>query len=604
MTYTYTNTNGCTSSVTATVTINALPVVAAITGTTSACAGSTTTLTSATASGVWTSSNTATATVNASTGVVTGIAAGSTTITYTVTNGSGCISSVTTTVTINALPVVASITGSTTVCAGSTTTLTSATALGVWTSSNTAVATVSASGNVAIISAISSGNSTINYSVTNGNGCTSVVSAAVVVNPLPIIPVIVASGSTMLCPNTTIELSVPSTYASYSWNTGISNDTITAGIAGYYFVTVSNNFGCSIASAPVTVTIGDTINPVIIAPANLTVNLTSGCSVSGINLGLPVTSDNCAVTSVTNNAPFNFPIGITQVTWIVSDAFSNTSTAIQTVTVNDTIVPQIAAPATVTVQSNLSCDASGVYIGVPTATDNCTQFAITNDAPLVFPLGTTTVTWTVTDASGNSASATQSVVVIDVIAPYVNLIDATLVLDLTGNVSLSFAQIDVNSSDNCGIDTVIYSQSTFTCDDIGINPITVTVIDNSGNSTIANINITVVGSGIDIDFDGLDDACDPFIDTMAIVIPTGYTPNGDNINDYFEILGLNNYDTKILQVYNRYGNLVFKSDNYNSTWDGTLLDSGESLPDATYYYLLQLDNGKIESGYVYINRVQ
>ena len=91
---------------------------------------------------------------------------------------------------------------------------------------------------------------------------------------------------------------------------------------------------------------------------------------------------------------------------------------------------------------------------------------------------------------------------------------------------------------------------------------------------------------------------------MAIVIPTGYTPNGDNINDYFEILGLNNYDTKILQVYNRYGNLVFKSDNYNSTWDGTLLDSGESLPDATYYYLLQLDNGKIESGYVYINRVQ
>ena len=112
------------------------------------------------------------------------------------------------------------------------------------------------------------------------------------------------------------------------------------------------------------------------------------------------------------------------------------------------------------------------------------------------------------------------------------------------------------------------------------------------------------GSGIDIDFDGIDDSCDDFIDTNAVVIPTGYSPNGDGFNDVFEILGLNNFENKFLTVYNRHGGLVYENPNYDNTWDGTLLNTGVEVPDATYYYLLQLDNGVIKSGFVYINRVQ
>jgi gliding motility-associated-like protein len=186
----------------------------------------------------------------------------------------------------------------------------------------------------------------------------------------------------------------------------------------------------------------------------------------------------------------------------------------------------------------------------------------------------------------------------------VNVTDALLTLDLQGQAVLDFSMIDVNTSDNCGIDTIIFSQFLFTCSDVGKTPVEVTVIDNSGNISIANIMVTVVGSGIDADFDGIDDSCDDFIDTNAIVIPSGFSPNKDGYNDVFEILGLDNFQTKSLTVYNRHGLLVYQNSTYDNTWDGTLLNTGEQVPDATYYYLLELDNGQLKSGFVYVNRVQ
>jgi gliding motility-associated-like protein len=85
--------------------VNALPTVVAISGTATACVGSTTALTNVTTGGIWSSNTTGIATVNAS-GVVTSVNVGNATITYTVTNANGCVSAVTKTITINALPIV------------------------------------------------------------------------------------------------------------------------------------------------------------------------------------------------------------------------------------------------------------------------------------------------------------------------------------------------------------------------------------------------------------------------------------------------------------------------------------------------------------------
>ena len=104
----------------ATVTVNALPIVAAITGILNVCEGLTTTLASTTSGGVWTSATLGVATINSSTGVVIGVSAGTSVITYTVTNASACVTAVTTTVTVNANTAITSQPLGFSICAGGT----------------------------------------------------------------------------------------------------------------------------------------------------------------------------------------------------------------------------------------------------------------------------------------------------------------------------------------------------------------------------------------------------------------------------------------------------------------------------------------------------
>src|SRR5207249_9015014 len=66
------------------------------------------------------------------------------------------------------------------------------------------------------------------------------------------------------------------------------------------------------------------------------------------------------------------------------------------------------SPAAVTVNTDAGqCSATGVSLGVPAIADNCPGASYSSDAPASYPKGNTTVTWTVTDASGNTATASQ-----------------------------------------------------------------------------------------------------------------------------------------------------------------------------------------------------
>lgn len=148
------------------------------------------------------------------------------------------------------------------------------------------------------------------------------------------------------------------------------------------------------------------------------VTANSGCTATGVSLGTPATYDNCSVASITNDAPSAFPVGTTNVTWTVTDGSGNTATATQIVIVTDNISPTITAPADVTAgTNNVTCDgAVSANLGTPVTSDNCSVASVTNNAPSTFPVGTTTVTWTVTDGSGNTATATQTVTVTQVSA--------------------------------------------------------------------------------------------------------------------------------------------------------------------------------------------
>lgn len=78
----------------------------------------------------------------------------------------------------------------------------------------------------------------------------------------------------------------------------------------------------------------------------------------------------------------------------------------------------------------------------------------------------------------------------------------------------------------------------------------------------------------------------------------GISPNGDGLNDYFD---LSDFKVKKLTVFNRYGIVVFSLDNYTKQWHGHT-NSGKELPDGTYYYVIEQENDKPLTGWIYVIR--
>ncbi|MGK4566379.1 gliding motility-associated C-terminal domain-containing protein [Flavobacterium sp. 3HN19-14] len=85
---------------------------------------------------------------------------------------------------------------------------------------------------------------------------------------------------------------------------------------------------------------------------------------------------------------------------------------------------------------------------------------------------------------------------------------------------------------------------------------------------------------------------------ISCAIQKGITPNNDGKNDFFDLTVLN---VKHLTIYNRYGTEVYQLANYKNEWKGQS-NSGEELPDATYFYVIDKMDGKQDTGWIYINR--
>jgi len=90
-----------------------------------------------------------------------------------------------------------------------------------------------------------------------------------------------------------------------------------------------------------------------------------------------------------------------------------------------------------------------------------------------------------------------------------------------------------------------------------------------------------------------------------LLIPDGFSPNGDSINDVFDILYLDDlYPNFKLSIYNRYGNILYKGDINSPKWDGTERNKDSALPVGVYFYILEFNDGEREplQGRVYLSR--
>lgn len=143
-------------------------------------------------------------------------------------------------------------------------------------------------------------------------------------------------------------------------------------------------------------------------------------------------------------------------------------------------------------------------------------------------VGLQTVTLTVTDNNGNTTTGTATVNVVDDSVPTAVAQNLNVVLDASGSATITAAQIDNGSSDNCGIATMTIDETEFTCDEVGNNTVTLTVTDSSGNraTTTAVVSVTenlfpiAIAQDINVDID----------DTGQVSITAEQIDNGSSDN--------------------------------------------------------------------------
>jgi hypothetical protein len=149
--------------------------------------------------------------------------------------------------------------------------------------------------------------------------------------------------------------------------------------------------------------------PVPNCPDDITISNDPGQCGAVVNYPPPSVTDACGVVaSLTCSPPSGstFPIGTTIVECTAMDANGNQSSCSFTVTVNDTELPTITCPADITVFNDPWLRGAIVNYSSPTVSDNCpgVTFSCSPSSGSFFPVGTTTVTCTATDASGNTAT--------------------------------------------------------------------------------------------------------------------------------------------------------------------------------------------------------
>ncbi|MDQ2179492.1 LamG-like jellyroll fold domain-containing protein [Marinifilum sp. D714] len=238
----------------------------------------------------------------------------------------------------------------------------------------------------------------------------------------------------------------------------------------------------------------------------------SGTSIGGVGSSAPDLSINSAFnTKWINNAPvysYNWtrggvPVATTQdLTDVIEGDYHVTVTTRDGCTVSETYtigtdvdnVNPIALCQDIIIQLDVSGSATISAADIDNgSSDNC-GIASMSVSPSSFDcsnVGENTVTLTVIDNKGNTATCTSKVKVEDDTPPNAVCQDITIQLDDSGNASITAAQINNGSNDACGIANLAASQTDFTVADIGINTVILTVTDNNGNTSTCEAKVTV-----------------------------------------------------------------------------------------------------------------
>ena len=247
----------------------------------------------------------------------------------------------------------------------------------------------------------------------------------------------------------------------------------------------------------------------------------------------------------------------------------------------DTTPPEITlvGSATVTIEAGTTYSDAGA-----SALDNydgdITSAIVTTNPVDTSVLGSYTITYNVVDTNGNSAEeVTRTVLVIDSTLPII-----TLLGDVTTSIETGGIYTDAGASalDNYDgdITSAIVTTNPVDTSIVGSYTITYNVSDTNGNNA-EEVTRTVL-----------------VVKSFIVEIPSFFTPNGDGVNDNWQIKIINsNYIIKKLVIFDRFGKTIIA--NKVTKWDGTY--NGNKMPEGSYWYKLILEGRNeqivIEKGY-------
>lgn len=267
-----------------------------------------------------------------------------------------------------------------------------------------------------------------------------------------------------------------------------------------YTVVTTVTTATSSANVTQTLRVVDDTPPSVSAPADAAYECIS--AVPAASASQATAADNCGTPTVTvtetNNGGASSaasPLVITR-TYTATDSTGRTASDQQVITVIDSTPPAISAPADKTVNADpVSCSVNGasVALGSPVVTDNCNT-TVTNNAPAVYPLGETVVTWTARDEAGNTRTASQKVTVVDVTAPAISC-PTDIVVTLPPNtsaVSMPVSFPSATATDACDSSpTIAMSHASGSVFPVGTTVVTATATDDAGNVSSCTFNVTV-----------------------------------------------------------------------------------------------------------------
>jgi hypothetical protein len=276
-------------------------------------------------------------------------------------------------------------------------------------------------------------------------------------------------------------------------------------------------------SCQTTLTVADNTPPTIVCPADVNVSNDPG-QCSAVVSFVVDTTDNCpGITLVCSPASGSaFPVGTSPVTCTATDAAGNTATCSFNVTVNDTEAPVAICPADVNV-SNDPGQCSAVVDYIASATDNCPGATIlcSPASGSAFPVGTSPVTCTATDAAGNTATCSFNVTVNDTEAPVAICPPNITVHTDSGRCDGEEVSFSATGSDNCSGITTTCNPPTGSFFPVGVTSVSCLTSDGSGNEASCQFNVDVFVLRGDMDGNGLLTPPDPVLLLFCAFLGTG-----------------------------------------------------------------------------------